>query len=966
MKDLRKDIIVLAIYFLTFSLLNVFGADIVAANLIAFLISYIYVLITRRQKDGKSRILYVYETLIKLYPIHFCESILLVFVCRILGLNVYASKLLCVILILGFIYALRRFFPSQPKADGPKTLWDKLDLIDEASMDHKTIISGNITYILSFVMPFVICLVIFGTRQIYPFGDEVYLRCDMYHQYAPFYSELWYKLKTGGSFTYTWNIGYGVNFIALFAYYLSSPVNYFLTIFPQMHMLELMDYIIVFKMCLMSLSFTYYLTKHYNNKSIISAVLGWFYALSAYLMAYSWNIMWLDCLVFFPLIMLGLEQLVQKGKYKLYVISLSLCIISNYYISIMICIYIVIAFVYNMFIMEKPKYYYIYFKRIFTFCIFSLIAGGISAVLLLPEVAALKLTASSDITFPKTWMTYFPTMNMITRMLPGVETHIGLQHYPNIYCGSFVFLLFPLYFINKDIKTGEKIGKLLLLAVLLASFNMNVLNFIWHGFHFPNSLPARHSFIFVFIVLDICFEALIRVKSITKEDIIKGLIAAIAVLIILEQHYSGPDYKFEIFYVALMYIFAYTIILNIYDRSKIKNIIALGLVILIPALELGYNMMKTSFSTINRTDYLSNYDSMKAAIDYIEETDDSNFYRTEIMYGYRSKNDSAWHNMKGVSTFSSTAYKTMTDFTEYMGMESNYNAYSSHGLTAITSAIFNIRYIISSYEREEGDDYSLVFNQDRTYVYRNKYTLPMCYVANDEIRELTFEQGMTALDYQNRYMTMATGVGDMFRDVTTLNSGETTFVTPSKRCHCYLYCPTNMSNQVEIYVNDHGVSYGIEETHIIDLGYIGPEDYAYIANMPYDGKVYTIDEELFKEAFNKLEKNSIKVTEYSDNMIKGTLNTDQDGLAICCVTYDKGWTIYVDGKKIDYKRLNSSGFIAFDISEGEHEIVMKYFPENLTLGIMITILCLIAFVAIIISEKIGEEDNKKKRKDITL
>ena len=79
-------------------------------------------------------------------------------------------------------------------------------------------------------------------------------------------------------------------------------------------------------------------------------------------------------------------------------------------------------------------------------------------------------------------------------------------------------------------------------------------------------------------------------------------------------------------------------------------------------------------------------------------------------------------------------------------------------------------------------------------------------------------------------------------------------------------------------------------------------------------------------------------------MIKGTLNTDQDGLAICCVTYDKGWTIYVDGKKIDYKRLNSSGFIAFDISEGEHEIVMKYFPEKLTLGIMITILSLIAFL----------------------
>ena len=79
-----------------------------------------------------------------------------------------------------------------------------------------------------------------------------------------------------------------------------------------------------------------------------------------------------------------------------------------------------------------------------------------------------------------------------------------------------------------------------------------------------------------------------------------------------------------------------------------------------------------------------------------------------------------------------------------------------------------------------------------------------------------------------------------------------------------------------------------------------------------------------KEAFDKLEKNSIKVTEYSDNMIKGTLNTDQDGLAICCVTYDKGWTIYVDGKKIDYyfnKRLDAS-------MHGTGDVYASWYNDN--------------------------------------
>ena len=46
-----------------------------------------------------------------------------------------------------------------------------------------------------------------------------------------------------------------------------------------------------------------------------------------------------------PLVVLGLEQLIKEKKVLLYYISLSLCIISNYYIAIMVCIFQVIWFV---------------------------------------------------------------------------------------------------------------------------------------------------------------------------------------------------------------------------------------------------------------------------------------------------------------------------------------------------------------------------------------------------------------------------------------------------------------------------------------------------------------------------------------------------------------------------------------------------------------------------------------------
>ena len=62
-------------------------------------------------------------------------------------------------------------------------------------------------YIMAFIVPLIIMLAIYIMRGIYPFGDSVYLRSDMYHQYAPFFSNLWDKIRNGGSLQYSWDIG---------------------------------------------------------------------------------------------------------------------------------------------------------------------------------------------------------------------------------------------------------------------------------------------------------------------------------------------------------------------------------------------------------------------------------------------------------------------------------------------------------------------------------------------------------------------------------------------------------------------------------------------------------------------------------------------------------------------------------------------------------------------------------------
>ena len=89
------------------------------------------------------------------------------------------------------------------------------------------------------------------------------------------------------------------------------------------------------------------------------------------------------------------------------------------------------------------------------FALFSLLAGGMAAVLLVPEYAALHLTDFSEFDFPDTLTFYFSFLDMIARHSMNVTVETGLDHWPNLYCGVAVFLLVPLYAANPDLPAGE-------------------------------------------------------------------------------------------------------------------------------------------------------------------------------------------------------------------------------------------------------------------------------------------------------------------------------------------------------------------------------------------------------------------------------------------------------------------------------------------------------------------------------
>lgn len=816
---------------------------------------------------------------------------------------------------------------------------------------------GKAVYVMAFIVPLVIMTAIFAIRGIYPFGDKCYLRSDMYHQYCPFFSELWNKIRNGESLFYSWNIGMGTNFLAVFGYYLSSPTNWFIGLFPQKYMIEMMNVIILLKLAGASLSCTYYLCKHNGKRHISAAVFGLFYGLSAFIAAYSWNLMWLDCVLLLPLVVLGLEKLVNEGKGLLYTVTLGLTILSNYYIAIMVCISMVIYFVVIMVSRPVPRDKSDYLKAVLRFIMYSLLAGGLAAILLLPEVYALEYTASSNINFPKVMNRYFSFITIIKRHLINIDVSLGLDHLPNVYCGVAVLLLFPLYIMNKKISRREKVSKVLALFIFFTAFNMNIPNFIWHGFHYPNSLPCRQSFIYIFLLLGICYDAFLHIKEYKSSHIAGSMWGVLLFLIYLGNTLTDDDIDFRVLYVTAIFIGIYALIAFIMRNKKINvNYVMIGL-FAVAIVECTINMDHTGYSTTGRTYYLSDFDKVGTLLKNAEDIEGEDaFYRTTKFRGYRTKNDDTWHHFKGGSVFSSTAYASLTSFYDKMGLEHSTNAYALNGSTPLVYSIFNVKYLLSNKEIKSDGIYSFVNSVDGEYLYKNNYALPLGFMLPSDFNE-EFDRINDANPFivQNDWANAAAGIEDLFTRITFEDNATTATIVPEKDCYLYMYIMNKSIETISVTIDGSSETFtGINHGRMIDLGYVNKDMRIHVAESGGDGTrnlqmyAYVLNTDKLRQLYDALSEEVFTITRYSSTDILGHVTTAQDGLLYTSIPYDESYTVYVDNVKTEFTSTGNGAFIAINIPAGTHTVEFRYVPRGFKTGAVISGICLLILAGCIV------------------
>ncbi len=812
--------------------------------------------------------------------------------------------------------------------------------------------------IAAFVVPVVVMIIIFAQRGIFPFGEESFLRTDMYHQYAPFFSEFQYKLTHGGSLLYSWDIGMGVNFSALYAYYLASPLNWLLILCPKNLIIEFMTYSIVLKIGLCGLTFAYYLRKHCNTSDFGVAFFGIFYALSGYMAAYSWNIMWLDCILLFPLIMLGLEMLVKERKCLLYCTALGMSILSNYYISIMICIFMVLYFV-VLLILEK-KSIVDYAWNIVHFGIYSLVAGGLAAVVLLPEVYALQTTASGNFNFPKTVTSYFSIFDMIARHMGNVEVEIGLDHWPNIYCGVAVFLFMLLYLVCKKISVREKVMYCGMLLFFYASFSLNLLNFIWHGFHYPNSLPCRQSFIYIFLVLFMCYQAYRNLKDISWKSIVIAFFGAVTFVILAEKLVEQEHFKYYVYYVAIIFLAIYAGILYLYKHKKVNSNILVVIVLAVVAVESAVNTTVTSVTTTSRTNYMDDNADVENLMELIRPAD--TFYRVEKVTR-KTKNDGAWMNFPSVSLFSSTANSSLTSFFKMMGCEGNTNAYSITGSTPLVDSLFSVKYGL--YSEQSNDDELLTFKGQSgdTYLYERNFTLPLGFVV-DEQMENNWQMDLgNPAEVQNDLCNVI-GAEQVLVEAHGETKGDTYRFTPETSGEYYAYVANRKIDEITVTKGEDSKTFkNVDRGFLVEMGYCqaGQEVVIKTAKEGQDLTVrtYLFNNQGLRSVYEILNRYPMTVTGWTDERIEGVVTVEKPGLLYTSVPYDKGWTIMVDGSRRMPRKMFGA-FMGVSLSEGTHTVVLEYEPEGLRTGFYITAGCILFLIIVTITRYLLERMRREE------
>ncbi|WP_319470209.1 YfhO family protein [uncultured Trichococcus sp.] len=839
------------------------------------------------------------------------------------------------------------------------------------------------SYLGSFLLPVISLLLAYIFIGIYPFGELSLLTIDMYNQYVSFFSYLKSILIGNNDIFYTFSKNLGGDMIGILAYYLMSPFNVVLLFFPLKYFTEAILFLSLLKTGFAGLTMSIWLNR--KKASPYSMLFSIAYALMGYMLVYQQNIMWLDGVILLPLVVMGIDRIFENRSFLLYSCFLALSLVTNYYIGYMICIFSVIYVLMKVIGSCKGKSEC--FRYIANFILGSLLAGGLSAFLLIPTAFSLS---GGKAEFNPDFFTFDPNFawpDFISKFVIG-STNINqiITGFPNVYAGSFVLSGLVFFFLQGNIPIRKRIAYLFGFLVIVASFYFNGINLIWHGLNTPAWFPYRYSFVFVFLAVAAAYEAFLA--SLEKSINVIQLLLLVTLWVLIGFYMSGRAYDFitgfnaKITYVSL-FISAFLLFAFSHAKPNIKRHVFV-IMLAFSFFELTFNSHETlkQQAYAPRSEFTGNVEKVQPLTEAILEQDES-FYRMAQDFQF-NRNDPMLYGYSGLSHYSSNEKTFVKDFLGDIGFRNNGNwAYYGKGNTVTVDSLLAVKYLISS--GAEHSHYTSLKSEDNLTVYQNPYALPVGMMVKNQTENLDLAQvdpfamqndlfGSIVTESAGDALKRSEGVSIKLENVQQssneygtvyekIDGSKDAFVIYTIDAAAdgpyYAFFPSAYWIPTELYVNDEWIATYFNEYNynIVPLGDYAQGEEITVTLKINNEKTIVLDElfyyedlEIVKHNFEDLSSNSFQVDEHTSSSFSGSVESEVGkGTLLFTIPYDEAWQIEVDGELKEGK-IAFQTFLAIDLEPGEHTVELKYVPKGWRAGVAITsvsmlIVALISFKA---------------------
>ena len=826
------------------------------------------------------------------------------------------------------------------------------------------------TYFVSFIIPIIIMIGVYLSQGIYWNSDTSPLLGDGFHQYVIFDIALRNILHGNGSLFYTFTSGLGLNFYALSSYYLGSFLSPLVYFFDLTNMPDAVYLTTLLKFGLIGLSTYFSLNKLFQSiPKPLKLALSTSYALMSFSVSQLEIKTWLDVFILIPLIITGLHLLITEQKFLLYFTSLSILFIQNYYFGYMTALFLIFWYLCQISWDFKTRK-----SSFLDFIITSVLAGMASLILILPTLFDLqthgeKLTEVTKFQTESSWY-----LDLFAKQFIGSFDTTKYGAIPMIFVGLLPFILTILFFTLKSIKFHVKLIYAIFFTFLIASFYIEALDLFWQGMHTPNMFLHRYAWIFSTLLIYTAAEVLNRLKEIKIWNFLVSLfliVTGFLATIYLKSHYSFlTDLNILL---TLEFLVVYSLLL----LAVIKKFISVNLFAILISLFIMVEMSLNASSQMDgiakewgfasRSAYNRDIPAMESFSTYIG----NQFTRTEKLQT-QTGNDSMKFNYNGISQFSSVRNRSASSTLDKLGFKSsgtNLNLrYANNSILA--DSLFGIQYNISD---SPIDKYGFkdIYQKDNLTLYENQFSLPIVFASQSVYNDVKFTEH--TLDNQASFLNQLADVNfDYFSPIPyekTENTDDLISVTSSsnedaaiqyqievpENSQVYLsFTNLHFSNdkqkKVDILVNGEKKTFTTDNVFsFFNLGYT-KEKKTFNINVSFPGNsqvsfesptFYRLDTKTFTEAIQKIKEQPVTVST-SKNKVFATYDVQQDTSIFFTIPYDKGWSAYQDGKKIEIKQAQT-GFMKVDVSKGKGTITLSFIPNGFITGAICSFTSLLLF-----------------------